>query len=273
MILATKAYAQESRDAMRECFSEVENIMVAIDKFRSAWSTAFDERLDGQEVAELIFDIGTNNALAFVFSEISQSNDFDVEKLSEDQRLKLLSDIREFIKIRSVTAMRVADLADVMKSTIDPLLIAEAKADYVQACIKSINDGQHFTDWHESGNEADQIVDHVRPKKSSPPLTGAEMDAFRNQVASCWAINVGSRAANIKLSISMNMHPDGQVIASSIALIGFERGNHSDANVAFQAARRALLRCQKNGYDLPKDKYEHWRNLEMTFDPAEMRVR
>lgn len=71
----------------------------------------------------------------------------------------------------------------------------------------------------------------------------------------------------------MDMHPDGQVVASSIALIGFEGGNHSDANVAFQAARRALLRCQKNGYDLPKDKYEHWRNLEMTFDPAEMRVR
>ena len=273
MILTTKAYAQESRDAMRECFSEVENIMVAIDKFRLAWSTAFDERLDGREVAELIFDVGTNNAVAFAFSKISQSKDFDVEKLSEDQQLKLLSDIKEFLKIRSATAMRVADIADVMKSTNDPLLIADAKADYVQACIKSIHDGEHFTDWHQLENEEDQIVDHVRPKKSSLPLTGGERDAFRNQVASCWAINVGSRASNIKLTVSMDMHPDGQVVASSIALIGFEGGNHSDANVAFQAARRALLRCQKNGYDLPIDKYEHWRNLEMTFDPNEMRSR
>ena len=81
MILATKAYAQEARNAMRECFSEVENIMVAIYKFRLAWSTTFDERLDGREVAELIFDVGTNNAVAFVFSQINQSEDFHVEKM------------------------------------------------------------------------------------------------------------------------------------------------------------------------------------------------
>ena len=110
-------------------------------------------------------------------------------------------------------------------------------------------------------------------KKSGPPLTGGEKDAFRNQVSNCWSVNVGSRAANVTVTIAMEMQPDGKVVASSLEMIGFEGGNQSDANVAFQAGRRAILRCQKDGYDLPKDKYDQWRNVEIKFDPSEMRKR
>ena len=39
-----------------------------------------------------------------------------------------------------------------------------------------------------------------------------------------------------------------------------------------QAARRAILRCQKGGYNLPVEKYEHWREIEMTFNPEKMRI-
>ena len=110
-------------------------------------------------------------------------------------------------------------------------------------------------------------------KKSGPPLTGGEKDAFRNQVSNCWSVNVGSRAANVTVTIAMEMQSDGKVVASSLEMIGFEGGNQSDANVAFQAGRRAILRCQKDGYDLPKDKYDQWRNVEIKFDPSEMRKR
>ena len=271
--LATQTVAEQSRDAMRECFSEVENIMVAVDKFRAAWSSVFDERLDGQEVAELIFDIGTNSALKRVFSQINETNNYNVETLSTEEQTKLLSEIQEFLLIRSITAKRVADLADEMKSTIDPLLIADAKADYVQACIQSFEDGKHFTNWGQSEPKADPIVNEEKPKTSSAPLTGDEKEAFKNQVLNCWAVNIGSRAANVSVILSMDMQPDGKVVASSMEMIGFKNGNQSDANVAFQAARRAVLRCQKAGYDLPKEKYKHWRNIELTFDPNEMHKR
>ena len=108
---------------------------------------------------------------------------------------------------------------------------------------------------------------------SGPPLSGGEMHAFRNQVANCWSVNVGSRAANVSVTIAMEMQPDGKVVASSLEMTGFEGGNQSDASVAFQAARRAILRCQKNGYDLPKEKYARWKNMEITFDPNSMRKR
>ena len=273
MILATQTVAQQSRDAMRECFSEVENIIVAIDKFREAWSSAFDERLDGREVAALIFDIGTNGALELVFSKINETKNFNAETMSAGEQTELLADIQRFLLIRSVTKTRVADLADEMKSTIDPMLIADAKADYVQACIQSIEDGKHFTNWRQYKREADEVGDDVHPKASSVPLSGVEKEAFRNQVLKCWSVNIGSRASKVTITVSMNMQPDGKVVASSMAMVGFEGGNASDANVAFQAARRAVLRCQKDGYDLPKDKYQNWRNMVITFDPNTMRYR
>jgi hypothetical protein len=106
-----------------------------------------------------------------------------------------------------------------------------------------------------------------------PQLIGDEMEPFPYQVAPCWSVNVGSRAANVAVTIGMELLPDGKVVASSLELVDFEGGNQSDANVAFQAGRRAILRCQKDGYDLPEDEYHLWRNLEIKFDPSEMRKR
>ena len=42
---------------------------------------------------------------------------------------------------------------------------------------------------------------------------------------------------------------------------------------AFEAARRAIIRCGSSGFDLPAEKYGHWRDIEMTFNPERMRIR
>ena len=39
------------------------------------------------------------------------------------------------------------------------------------------------------------------------------------------------------------------------------------------SARTAMLRCGASGYDLPADKYDQWREVEITFDPSGMRLR
>jgi hypothetical protein len=43
--------------------------------------------------------------------------------------------------------------------------------------------------------------------------------------------------------------------------------------VAFDAARRAIIRCGAKGFDLPAEKYAQWREVEMTFNPESMRIR
>ncbi len=108
---------------------------------------------------------------------------------------------------------------------------------------------------------------------SGSPLTASEKDGLRLAVQKCWVVDSGSRAANVRLTISMSMNSDGTVKTSSLALKGNEGGSEGDVQTAFLAARRAILRCQKKGYDLPKEKYDYWQKIEVTFDPKSMRTR
>jgi hypothetical protein len=104
-------------------------------------------------------------------------------------------------------------------------------------------------------------------------LTGGERDALRLAVQDCWQVDVGSEAANVTVVVGMDMEPDGRVVTSSLRLIESSGGSGSAVEAAYSAARRAVLICGSNGYDLPADKYDHWREIEMVFNPAEMRTR
>jgi hypothetical protein len=50
-------------------------------------------------------------------------------------------------------------------------------------------------------------------------------------------------------------------------------GGDAAAKQAFEAARRAIIRCGNDGFDLPVEKYDHWRDIEMTFNPEKMRIK
>ena len=90
----------------------------------------------------------------------------------------------------------------------------------------------------------------------------------------CWLVDVGSEAASVTVTVSMDMQPDGSVVASSLRMTGSRGGSGAAVETAFQAARRAILRCQgSEGYDLPQEKYQQWKQIEMTFNPDEMRLR
>ncbi|WP_204113375.1 energy transducer TonB [Shimia biformata] len=107
---------------------------------------------------------------------------------------------------------------------------------------------------------------------SGPPLTSAEKDGLRIAVQDCWVVDVGSQAANVTVTVGMSLDRNGRV-QGDIRLIGATGGDSTAANTAFQAARRAILRCQKDGYKLPPEKYDSWRDVEITFNPEKMRSR
>ena len=109
---------------------------------------------------------------------------------------------------------------------------------------------------------------------SGPPLTGGERDALRVSVQHCW--NVGSLstdALGTTVTLAVEMGRDGRPDAGSIRMIGFEGGSQSAAQQAYEAARRAIIRCGAAGFPLPVEKYDHWRDIEMTFNPEGMRFR
>lgn len=109
---------------------------------------------------------------------------------------------------------------------------------------------------------------------SGPPLTAGEKDALRVAVQQCW--NVGSlstEALATTVVVTVSMFEDGRPDAASIRMTGYSGGGAEAADHAFGAARRAIIRCGANGYDLPLEKYDRWRSIEMTFNPERMRIK
>ena len=107
---------------------------------------------------------------------------------------------------------------------------------------------------------------------AGPPMTGAERDSFRIAVNRCWNVDPGSVAARVTVEVGFSLDREGRVQGNEVRLLSSD-GDQSATNTAFEAARRAILRCQSGGYQLPADKYDQWRDVVITFDPSGMRLR
>jgi hypothetical protein len=107
-----------------------------------------------------------------------------------------------------------------------------------------------------------------------PPMTDGEKDALVVAVKQCWNVGaLSTDALNTIVTIAVSMGPDGKPDSGSIRMIGVEGGTEASAQQAFEAGRRAIIRCARNGYALPAEKYEQWKEIEITFDPNKMRLR
>ena len=109
---------------------------------------------------------------------------------------------------------------------------------------------------------------------AGPPLSAGERDALRLAVQECW--NVGSLSSDALATtvvVAVRMGRDGRPETGSIRMVDYTGGSAAAAERAFGAARRAIIRCGIDGYDLPAGKYDRWRDIEMTFNPEKMRTR
>lgn len=106
------------------------------------------------------------------------------------------------------------------------------------------------------------------PVRSSAPLTMSEIDAIRYQIQQCWSIPAGARdAENLVVKVRVFLNPDG-TLARPPEIVDVGR-NDGFFRTAAESARRAVLKCTplKN---LPAEKYRHWRELTLTFNPRDM---
>ncbi|CUH64260.1 hypothetical protein TG4357_01175 [Thalassovita gelatinovora] len=109
---------------------------------------------------------------------------------------------------------------------------------------------------------------------SGPPLTSGEKDALRVAVQKCWNTGaLSTDALKTVVIVSVKMKPDGSPETETIRMVSASGGTSGSANQAFQAVRRAIIRCGANGFELPSEKYDQWREIEMTFNPEKMRIK
>ncbi|MBW6507405.1 MAG: hypothetical protein K0B00_11720, partial [Rhodobacteraceae bacterium] len=109
---------------------------------------------------------------------------------------------------------------------------------------------------------------------SGPPMTAGEKDALVLAVKACWNVGaLSTDALRTTVTIGLEMAPDGRPNAASIRRISAEGGTEASAAQAFDAGRRAILRCGANGFPLPPEKYDQWASIEIVFNPEKMRMK
>ncbi|KJZ18276.1 hypothetical protein [Loktanella sp. S4079] len=106
---------------------------------------------------------------------------------------------------------------------------------------------------------------------AGPPLSGAERDSLRVAVNRCWNVDPGSVASRVTVDVGFELDRNGKVVGQPRLVSA--QGDQSATNTAFEAARRAILRCQSDGYQMPANKYDQWKDVVITFDPSGMRLR
>jgi len=73
--------------------------------------------------------------------------------------------------------------------------------------------------------------------------------------------------------VGFSLNRDGTPVGGSIRLVEILEGTEAGADYAYDAARRAILRCGGRGFDLPGESYDRWRDIEAVFNPEGMRLR
>ncbi|WP_324753397.1 energy transducer TonB [Roseovarius sp. Pro17] len=109
---------------------------------------------------------------------------------------------------------------------------------------------------------------------AGPPLSPGEKDGLRVAVQNCWNTgSLSSDALNTVVTVAFEMSEDSKPIDSSIRMLDSTGGTAGSAKQAYEAARRAIIRCGARGFGLPAEKYASWRNVELVFNPENMRIK
>jgi hypothetical protein len=125
-----------------------------------------------------------------------------------------------------------------------------------------------------SGAASDTPAPGTGTAASGPPLTGGEKDGMLHAVSQCWNLgSASSEVLNTIVTVQFDLDQDAKPISGTIKLAGSSGGSNDSASRGFEIARRAILRCGAKGFPLPADKYETWRQMEISFDPSQMRLR
>lgn len=110
--------------------------------------------------------------------------------------------------------------------------------------------------------------------QASAQLSDGETQALRLQMRECWRVgHLSTEALNTTITVAFEMTEAGRPVNASIRLIGREGGSEESAFQAFVAARQAINECGARGFDLPPEKFDQWRAIEMTFNPERMRLK
>ncbi|MDA8747246.1 hypothetical protein N9M66_03440 [Litoreibacter sp.] len=124
-------------------------------------------------------------------------------------------------------------------------------------------------------NSDNAVTDNANPGGGSgEPITRAEKGAFILGIQKCWNVGaLSTDALKVTVTVGFTMTQDAKPEIGSIRLVGAEGGSGGAVDRAYEAARRAIIRCGSAGFGLPADKYNQWRGVEVRFNATNKEIR
>ena len=124
-------------------------------------------------------------------------------------------------------------------------------------------------------NSSNAVANNANPGGgTSSPITRQEKGAFVLGIRKCWNVGaLGTDALAVSVIVGFQMEQNAKPIAGSIKMISSSGGSGDAVKRAYEAARRAIIRCGANGYDLPLDKYDQWREVQVSFNATSKEIR
>ena len=101
-------------------------------------------------------------------------------------------------------------------------------------------------------------------------MTQSEIEALKARLYRCWNPPVAVReAGSLVVEVQITRLPDGS-LAGPPAVLRVEQASDPVAQVAVEAALRAVVQCAPFGDILRPEKYAIWNQIDFIFDPREM---
>ena len=110
----------------------------------------------------------------------------------------------------------------------------------------------------------------IKAEEVGDVLTATQIDLIRQTIRKCWHFPAGLKnAEDLIVDIKMELDESGTVIKAEIMDSGRMQSD-PDFRIAAENAHRAVLDPKCNPLPLPKDKYDEWKELELSFNPKDM---
>ena len=101
-------------------------------------------------------------------------------------------------------------------------------------------------------------------------LTATQVDMIRNTIRKCWHFPAGLKdAETLVVDIKMELDRSGYVKKAEVVEKNRMKRD-SGFKIAAENAQRAVLDQRCNPLPLPKEKYDEWKDLELSFNPRDM---
>ncbi len=145
----------------------------------------------------------------------------------------------------------------------------------VQAASPDADDWSDIEDLIAQAQEVVPESQEPQPEPvAGPSLTAAERDGLRRKIQNCWNLaSMSDEARHITVTVGAELDETGRVLEGSIRQVDVSEGSAIAQGIAFEAGRRAIALCLSRGHDLPREKFDSWRFIEVVFDPENMRLR